>query len=834
MKALAQKDIPAAESENNTQHSGFDPKIARCRYMRYAREARKFVLGPMPVEQFLSTFLPVTDMSGMPSSEGAFKNIPDDVEEPKIYRPLVAALNFKNRAGVSRCPGFTFVTTSMRSENKHKIGSMTPDICCYADHSLGMVGPPRTAHFGYAELFFEVKGTSKHDFFTDPQQGADRSSHPFVLNISNKVNLSRAEQALGQNVAYATEACARQHRLFYFSVSVSGRSVRFIRWDRAGAIVTESFNVRERPELLCEFLWKFAGARDHERGYDPTVCMASKPEETLFKQAITQHVQLQLGHLDSQALESAVAEHYQKDKVVAIYVPDEDSADHTSHRYLVSRPVVSPLSMAGRATRGYWAVDSSGQVAFLKDTWRYAVSGMVQEGVILRDLNDKNVRNTPRFLHHGDVVQPLLVAGASSKGKRKMKQGNQFQCTQTNNFLDSDWLCTGQRQIVVVPHIHYRLVLATVGYGLRRFTGSRELLHATHDAYHAIIDAYDLDNRIHRDISVGNIVLVRHDAESEIRRGYLIDWELSCSSTRKDDARLYERTGTWQFMSCDVLLSQDKAHSIEDDMESMLYVVLYCSMRWLSHNLAEDLETLAEYCRALFDFVQVKADGSIIMGGTGKAANRLHRNYTRAIQWTCKPVHEWLNTVMNFNSPLPPSRGEFAGKWDGYKPLKDYWTSFLERNSCALGVDDKVEHPLPNVPQEVQITSYETTMASPGDSAVVYLTPSKRKAFGSVEGDDRQSKRPKTKLTPSGDHRPRTYPRPSVESPSIEGRRITRSMKGLGSRADMADEHTDTADQQRRSRTKQRASTRQTRSSQREIRTEQSMHESRPNKSRLR
>lgn len=140
-------------------------------------------------------------------------------------------------------------------------------------------------------------------------------------------------------------------------------------------------------------------------------------------------------------------------------------------------------------------------------------------------------------------------------------EGNQFQCTQTNNFLDSDWLCTGQRQIVVVPHIHYRLVLATVGYGLRRFTGSRELLHATHDAYHgkrphpswprcalkvinilAIIDAYDLDNRIHRDISVGNIVLVRHDAESEIRRGYLIDWELSCSSTRKDDARLYERT----------------------------------------------------------------------------------------------------------------------------------------------------------------------------------------------------------------------------------------------------------------------------------------------------
>ena len=43
----------------------------------------------------------------------------------------------------------------------------------------------------------------------------------------------------------------------------------------------------------------------------------------------------------------------------------------------------------------------------------------------------------------------------------------------------------------------------------------------------AMQDALEKDSRIHRDISVGNIVLVKEKG-SAIRRGYLIDWETSC------------------------------------------------------------------------------------------------------------------------------------------------------------------------------------------------------------------------------------------------------------------------------------------------------------------
>ena len=42
-------------------------------------------------------------------------------------------------------------------------------------------------------------------------------------------------------------------------------------------------------------------------------------------------------------------------------------------------------------------------------------------------------------------------------------------------------------------------------------------------------DALEKDSRVHRDISAGNIILVRDGADPNIRKGYLIDWESSCT-----------------------------------------------------------------------------------------------------------------------------------------------------------------------------------------------------------------------------------------------------------------------------------------------------------------
>ena len=79
-------------------------------------------------------------------------------------------------------------------------------------------------------------------------------------------------------------------------------------------------------------------------------------------------------------------------------------SDEHAQLFLVSRPVVTPLSLSGRCTRGYWCVNAAtGRIGFLKDTWR-TIFRKDTEGDILRRLNDHEVRNVPSLAAHGDVL----------------------------------------------------------------------------------------------------------------------------------------------------------------------------------------------------------------------------------------------------------------------------------------------------------------------------------------------------------------------------------------------------------------------------------------------
>lgn len=302
----------------------------------------------------------------------------------------------------SRCPGVTFVNTSTLPENPGKRGSLKPDISAYETSSLkdlrrddGKI----PAHFGYMLLFAEVKANV--DFFLDPPEGANPKEHSFILDhIRDQSILRKAKRALGQNVAYAVDICKKQHRSFCFSISVTGSRIRFLRWDRAGVIVSRSFDCLTEPELLSEFVWRFGRATDVQRGFDTTVFPTSEAQEMLFKRVVTEHVKKEL-ELDGDKLEEAVSRHYQAERVLGVKV----YADKHTHRdFLISRPIILPESMASRATRGYWAVDAkTGKIAFLKDVWRTAVREMVREGSIIRYLKGKKVPNIPEVLFHGDV-----------------------------------------------------------------------------------------------------------------------------------------------------------------------------------------------------------------------------------------------------------------------------------------------------------------------------------------------------------------------------------------------------------------------------------------------
>lgn len=294
---------------------------------------------------------------------------------------------------------------------------------------MGNIEGDATA-LGCAELFVQLKDVeTREDPYQDPTPGTVIPEFSFIRDFYEELGSDGDDNEdeemdiedtytknQGEVSAYAAELCARQFRTHCFSVSVYGTKVRLFRWDRAGVIISRAFDILEKPDLLCLFMWRYANATDAQRGYDTSVTRASKEEEDIFAQIIRKHVKEQLS-VESDALDNLVKEHYEPNSVYKFSIhprrprkkkpsvvkndmsssTDSDTKTHpwdevwkdanklesedtpgtvsnekcemgvsSSHSksraysevqyFLVSRPVVTPTKSISHGTRGYWSV----------------------------------------------------------------------------------------------------------------------------------------------------------------------------------------------------------------------------------------------------------------------------------------------------------------------------------------------------------------------------------------------------------------------------------------------------------------------------------------------
>lgn len=143
-------------------------------------------------------------------------------------------------------------------------------------------------NLGLADLF-AIPMCNKDPFVDSPLTLVDKGSirnHDFIPDHDKLYKINKRTLVFGQIVARAAKACALYHRVFYFTILVIGTYARFIRWDRAGAIVMRKFNYKDNPE----FLWRFGNASPEQRGFDPTVSIATEIEEKIFYESIHKHV----------------------------------------------------------------------------------------------------------------------------------------------------------------------------------------------------------------------------------------------------------------------------------------------------------------------------------------------------------------------------------------------------------------------------------------------------------------------------------------------------------------------------------------------------------------
>ena len=310
---------------------------------------------------------------------------------------------------------------------------MKPHICCYTPEHATLVDrsdPESRVEFGYAELFIDVQPDPTLDFFVDPPsdpEPAARASHEFIQRSYDEDGRPLVDlvTTLGQHLAYAAEVLSRQPRTFVFTIALSGSRARLLRWDRAGGVVTEAFDLREQPSLLCEFLWRFSQVTCVERGHDVSVQPTTEEEEKLFREVIESYARSQLDKDDDEALKNAVAEHYKDGHVYALDVVQQRPGpeEGETRRFLVSRPLVSSLGLVGRGTRGYWATDTvSRSIVFVKDTWRFRDIPEL-EGTTIQHLTTLGVPFVPSVVWYGDVGGSLNVARSPHETSCKHELG---------------------------------------------------------------------------------------------------------------------------------------------------------------------------------------------------------------------------------------------------------------------------------------------------------------------------------------------------------------------------------------------------------------------------
>ncbi|GLB40042.1 hypothetical protein LshimejAT787_0705520 [Lyophyllum shimeji] len=719
----------------------------------------------MPVDQFLHEFMPPLPsdpkLPKLSNYKGHFNKMPVVKLENDMYKPFIDLIQCAKHDLI---PGYKLVNTAHSYDKDMGDGrKIKPDPSMY---KASVDTSSKRTQFGELELHFELKPDTYSDPFDDPASAkVDRTTHKFDASPGKRSN------ARSQLIHYVTEWCSRQHRRFAFTVFVGDPYVRFIRWDRAGAIVSEKFNYREDSRPLIQFLWRFSHRDDVTRGKDPTVRRANPQEVKLAHE--------HLSEWDPKA----------ERPVVVFEVPGEDGR---VREFIAWGSVSRPCSLTGRCTRAYPVYErASGKRYFLNDTWR--AYDLAQEAHILRELQAAGVEHVPPFVCGGDLPDAVTMTDLyvpddddkAQSGDGGDKPGNS-EAPKKHEPLrpkrNAPWRC-GSNWRRVTQRFHHRFVVDFIGKHLNQFANSKQLMQVVSDAFKAHQQAYQRCKIIHRDISSNNILI------DDTGRGILNDWDLAKHESELAKGRRHERTGTWEFMSCLLLTSHHSIHTIQDDMESFVHIVLYHALRYLPHNQPLRIVYIMD---GLFHDQNLLPDGSYL-GGEGKKSMFITDAFVGPdlqfspeplhgwMRWAFAAVRQWINRVnpapANHDNALSFGAAHLKGASLPTPPAAATPSTadcVLHDHNAMAAIFDyalSLEWPNDDRPIDALATQASAQAAHPKNSSKRSL------ASGEVGGDDseRGSKRSKTSLSAPA-------PRQNAESSRRTSARLqTRRSKTTGS-----------------------------------------------------
>lgn len=238
------------------------------------------------------------------------------------------------------------VDTSGRSKFDFQI---KPDYCLYSKDEAVITDVSQ------AEIIGEIKLYECDDPFVHPPVMKDGKR-----SFWNFENALTSFDTTGQLAIYAAAQLGTQYCTCVYSFFLVRDKARLIRWDRSGAIVTESFPYDEEPHL-AEFFHRYSEASPELRGVDTT--MERLTEENVGEARFF------------------LGKHLGPDRpLLKVSILTEDER---LRQYIIGVPDAAPHPPIGRGTRGGVAYDIEGKrLVYLKDTWRIARDDIEREGDI--------------------------------------------------------------------------------------------------------------------------------------------------------------------------------------------------------------------------------------------------------------------------------------------------------------------------------------------------------------------------------------------------------------------------------------------------------------------
>lgn len=279
-----------------------------------------------------------------------------------------------------------------------------------------------------------------------------------------------------QLASYAGAVLATQYRNHLFTLLIVGKRARFIRWERASAIVTRSFDFTEEPLLIFEFFKRFRQLTLTQRGSNPHIKPATKEEAKLARTLLKDKApELWLG------LAGWV---YLRDNAIDINTQSFLKFEFDGQPIVIPAPHCGErgLSPFGTASRGVVAIaldkeeQRRGTVCFVKDGWRDL--RRLSEHEIYNKLHAAGVRNIADILCGGD----WNVLQLDDEGD-EIPNGRDLSATIGHIYASKPWVRRAEEKKVKLRRLQKNvIVLKVIGLPLSAFRKAYELVGGLADA----------------------------------------------------------------------------------------------------------------------------------------------------------------------------------------------------------------------------------------------------------------------------------------------------------------------------------------------------------------